>query len=190
MDIMSLKKEKLINMITYFVKNTKYCYTLKLFKLLFFSDFEHYRQTGRTITGLEYKAFPRGPVPEYLWKLIKNDELKEYFKIITETKFNDSGVEKRTIKPLCKLETKYFTKRELNILEHISFLFKELNSDNISSFSHYKNSPWDIIYDNGKGRFNVIPAELSLKGISLVNNEPTIEKEELEYRKSILGNYL
>ena len=60
------KREKLINAIIYFVRNTKHCHKLKLFKLLSFLDFEHYRQTGRSVTGLHYDAWPKGPVPSHL----------------------------------------------------------------------------------------------------------------------------
>jgi uncharacterized phage-associated protein len=47
----------------FFAANTKYCGVTKLCKLLYFLDFIHYRQTGRTVTGLEYRAWPKGPVP-------------------------------------------------------------------------------------------------------------------------------
>ncbi|WP_423905919.1 hypothetical protein [Candidatus Spongiihabitans sp.] len=40
-----------MNAIAYFSRNTKYCYTIKLFKLLYFLDFEHYRQTGSSVAG-------------------------------------------------------------------------------------------------------------------------------------------
>ncbi|WP_456664297.1 Panacea domain-containing protein [Bradyrhizobium sp. LB13.1] len=58
----SRDREKLINAIIYFLGATNHCHTLKLFKLLNFADFEHFRQTGRTIFNLDYKALPKGPV--------------------------------------------------------------------------------------------------------------------------------
>src|ERR1700730_12327247 len=64
-------REKLINAIVDFLRETNHCHTLKLFKLLNFSDFEHFRQTGRTITGLIYRALPMGPVPTKLFDEIK-----------------------------------------------------------------------------------------------------------------------
>jgi hypothetical protein len=51
-------REKLINAIVYFLGATKHAHTLKLFKLLNFSDFEHFRQTGRSIFNLEYRGAP------------------------------------------------------------------------------------------------------------------------------------
>ena len=57
------EREKLINAIVFFAKNTKYCGKIKLIKLLYFLDFELFRQTGRNVTGLDYRAWKMGPVP-------------------------------------------------------------------------------------------------------------------------------
>ena len=64
----SHQREKLLNAIIYFIANTKRCHTLKLFKLLYFLDFEHFRQTGQGVTGLRYVAWPKGPAPDELWR--------------------------------------------------------------------------------------------------------------------------
>ena len=47
-------RDKLINAIVFFAKNTKYCGKIKLIKLLYLLDFEHFRQTGRSVTGMDY----------------------------------------------------------------------------------------------------------------------------------------
>ena len=49
-------REKLINAIIYFAQNTKYCGKIKLFKLLYFLDFWHFKQTGKSVTGLDSQA--------------------------------------------------------------------------------------------------------------------------------------
>lgn len=56
-------REKLINAIVYFATNTQHCGKVKLFKLLYLLDFAHFRQTGRSVTGLDYHAWKMGPVP-------------------------------------------------------------------------------------------------------------------------------
>ena len=43
--------------------NTRALGKIKLFKLLYLLDFEHFRQTGRSITGMEYRAWKMGPAP-------------------------------------------------------------------------------------------------------------------------------
>lgn len=53
-------REKLINAIVRFTRYTNHCHKLKLFMLLNFLDFEHYRQTGRPSIGLKYGAWGMG----------------------------------------------------------------------------------------------------------------------------------
>ena len=61
--LISRNREKLINAIVYFAANTQHCGKVKLFKLLYLLDFAHFRETGRGVTGLDYRAWKMGPVP-------------------------------------------------------------------------------------------------------------------------------
>ena len=56
-------RQRLINAVVFFAKNTNYCGKIKLFKLLYLLDFEHFRQTGKSVTGFSYQAWKFGPVP-------------------------------------------------------------------------------------------------------------------------------
>src|SRR5689334_6471279 len=60
--------EKLINVILFFSSKTKFCGKIKLFKLLYLADFEAFRTSGSSTTGLEYEARKMGPVPKALMK--------------------------------------------------------------------------------------------------------------------------
>ena len=64
----ALERKKLLEAMVFFLKNTKHCGAVKLFKLLYFLDMLHYRETGRPVTGLIYKALPYGPVPTDLYE--------------------------------------------------------------------------------------------------------------------------
>ncbi len=59
-------REKLIHAIIFFATKTRKCGKVKLFKLLYFLDFEHFKATGRSVTGLDYFAWQMGPVPAAL----------------------------------------------------------------------------------------------------------------------------
>jgi hypothetical protein len=59
-------REKLTNAIIYFRREASAGDKLKLYQLLYQLDFRHYAQTGRSVTGLEYFAWPEGPVPATL----------------------------------------------------------------------------------------------------------------------------
>lgn len=61
--LVSHEREKMINAIIYFANHTRHLGKIKLFKLLYLLDFEHFSQTGRSVTGLDYRAWKFGPVP-------------------------------------------------------------------------------------------------------------------------------
>src|SRR5258708_31425518 len=127
--LVSRHREKLINAIIYFLGASKHVHTLKLFKLLNFADFEHFRQTGRTITGLDYSALPQGPVPTKLYEEIKrggDNDLKSAVIIHTiKDDINDQNL-RRDLKSKATFDSKWFSKRELQIMAPIAAFFLSL----------------------------------------------------------------
>ena len=185
----SHSREKLFNAIAYFVKKTKYCNTIKLFKLLHFLDFEHYRQTGRSVTGLEYQAWKKGPVPYVFWHEIKNppEDFSKAVEVISHYNAENNELERREFKPKIKFNSRYFTKRELAIMERLADFFKELRADQIIRFSHTKKMPWEIVYNEEAKPPASIPYDLALTTAKIIDDMPTIEQEELAYRREALS---
>ena len=66
-------KEKTREAISCFVTQTNYCSLGKLFRLLYFMDFTHFMEAGRSVTGLEYTAHQYGAIPCVLWQKIIGD---------------------------------------------------------------------------------------------------------------------
>ncbi len=168
-------REKLLNLIVYFVKNTKKCHKTKLFKLLYFADFLHFKETGKSITGQVYEAWKHGPVPCELYYEFKKpkDDLKaqidvcgavDNWKFVVKKKFDDI----------------YFTKRELKIIERVAYIFREADADLMVDSSHLKNEPWKKTIDS-KGQGAQIDYALALDGSK--NSISTSDYEEL--RKEI-----
>jgi uncharacterized phage-associated protein len=185
----SREREKLINAIIYFLRGTKHCHTLKLFKLLNFADFEHFRQKGRTITGLEYRALPKGPVPTALFDEFKRGGDEDLTAAVSLFEIKDEITDellRRDLKPRAEFESKWFTKRELQILERVAEFFRDLRAEDMSEFSHAKRGPWATVYMGGKGKDAIIPPGLSLSAEPIVHNVPTIDHEELNYRRGLL----
>ncbi len=166
------EREKLINAIKYFVKNTKYCGLTKLFKLLYFLDFIHFRETGKPVTGLTYYTWKMGPVPRDLYNEIKDQkgnihtffliqnpedlEAEEHesldYKIpndlreagySSDPRWGKNKKKTTVFKAYNKYHDKYFSKREKRILEEVAFMFKELWADQIVEVTHLKGAPWD-----------------------------------------------
>jgi hypothetical protein len=61
--LISRNRQKLIQAAVYFASRTEGCGKVKLFKLLYLLDFAHFRETGQSVTGLDYVAWKLGPVP-------------------------------------------------------------------------------------------------------------------------------
>lgn len=138
-------QKKLLNAILYFSKNVKFPSQVKIFKLLFFLDFLHFKDTGRSVTNLEYYAWEFGPVPKNLWTKIKNKDLPEDFQkaINLESISTGKGNESTLIKSKIEADMKVFTPREKKILENLIFIFKDAKPSEMSEITHLKNSPWD-----------------------------------------------
>ena len=145
--IIDHNREKLLNLIAYFIKNTKNCGKTKLFKLLYYADFRHFKQTGKTITGLKYYTWQKGPVPKELFFEFKKpkDDFNESL-LITKTD-GDS----LKIVPKKKFDHKHFTKRELRIIEDVAFIFKDAKAFEMVKCTHLPNDPWSkTLKDKGE----------------------------------------
>lgn len=188
--IVTREREKLINAIIYFVQNTKHCHTLKLFKLLNFLDFEHYRQTGQTVTGLKYVAWKQGPAPNALWHELQkggNADLKASMVIIPHKDDVTEKLLRRELKPKIQFNKRIFTKRELAIMERLAFFFDDLKAWDMSEFSHKQGLPWRKVFDKGNGEGSEISIDLALQADPVVADAPTIDSDELNFRKALLA---
>lgn len=156
-------RQKLINAIIYFVTNTRYCGKTKLFKLLYFVDFEHYAKTGRSVTGLDYFAWPKGPVPTELFNELDNPskDFRQVFAINTKS----SGM--LEIKPLFEFSADFFSKRELRLLEQLANEFKDSYANHMVEATHLENLPWHEIYEKKGLKQQQIPYELALNKAEL-----------------------
>lgn len=182
--IITHHREKIINSIIYFAKNTKYCGKTKLLKLLYFLDFFHFKQTGKSVTGLEYFAWNMGPVPKVLF-----EELSGNMKPDMKNAIEDLPVEGfQQIKPKKKFEDKYFSKKEIKLLKDISFIFQDAKADDMVESTHLKNEPWDRTLKE-KGEFQKIDYLLSIDSelLSLSYNEARDRMEEISEVHKLFG---
>lgn len=63
---------KLFDMVSYILFQHGEVFPTKLNKLMFYSDFNNYRKTGQSISGLQYKALNFGPVPDHYATIYDN----------------------------------------------------------------------------------------------------------------------
>ena len=137
--IIEHNREKLINAIIYFLNSTKFCGKTKLFKLLYYLDFMHFRETGRSVTGVDYYAWQFGPVPKTLAEEIKSPEPD----LNTSISIQENNTDFTVMKPKRKFDDAFFTKREMRLLENVAYIFKDAKADDMVETSHLPNHPWD-----------------------------------------------
>ncbi len=182
--IITRHREKLINAIIYFAKQTKYCGKTKLLKLLYFLDFYHFKQTAKSVTGLEYFAWEQGPVPKELFEELSGNmkaDLKDAISLASTEDF-------QKIVPKKKFNEDYFTNREKKLLKDLSDVFRNAKAEEMVEVSHLRNEPWDKTLKE-KGPRQKIDYMLSIddEENSLSYNEAKERMEEITEMHQIFG---
>jgi uncharacterized phage-associated protein len=159
--IVKHERDKLINAIVFFAKNTNYCGKIKLLKLLYLLDFEHFRQTGRSVTGMDYRAWKMGPVPFEFYQEFDalEPDLAAAIDIVPE-KVIDYMRER--VVPKQAFDDSYFTRRELRIMDELAVRFRDSLSKPMIDVTHEELGPWAEIWDGGRGNDARIPYRLAL----------------------------
>ncbi len=173
-------QQKTLNAIIYFVRHTKNCRKTKLFKLLYFLDFVHFKRYGTSVTGYDYIAMPKGPVPIELYEQITHDtapdEFKKAFTVVEEKDDEGESLGFRILlDKKAKPDLDWFSPNEKKILEEIAFIFRDATAKEMSEITHLKNAPWDLTMKK-KGPNELIDYFLAL------DDETTLAKEEIEER--------
>lgn len=146
---------KFTEMVVFFTERLQPWKT-KLNKLLFYADFAMHKQTGYSISGVQYRAIPMGPVPnnfnsifEYL---ANNDDVDIHY-----TSFHDGGTGEQ-FKPNAKrgFNAEIFAENELQILDNIAERFKNTTTNEIIEISHREKA-----WQENKGEKKIIDYKYS-----------------------------
>lgn len=123
--------ERLRTLLLFFIDAFDGVYNTKMNKLLFYTDFCHYRQYGQAVSGLTYHAIQFGPVPvrwDRVYALAEdvNQELVAFDSVRMGTKLVS------TQKP----DLACLTSAEIDTLRKVVQRFKDISSKEISAVSH------------------------------------------------------
>lgn len=168
------EREKLLNAIIYFSKNTKYLVKTKLYKLLYFLDFDHYKEIGRSVTGLDYFAWKMGPVPVSLHEEVDMPEQDMLDKIEFVEKKTRNGA-MLTVNAISEFDSRHFTKREMRIMQSLVKQYADALAEDMVEATHLENQPWHKIFNEEGKRQKIIPYELAIR------------KQELEEMKGLIS---
>ncbi len=173
------EREKLLNAIVYFAEHTDDCGKTKLIKLLSILDFKHFKQTGRSVTGMDYYAWNMGPVPIDFYGEIDcpPQDLMEHITITIEpTAYSYPFIRVTARKEFDPL---YFSKRELRLLKDITEKHKDHTGSQMIEITHHEDGPWAKVWSDGEGKNNLIPYEIVLDDNYEAILDATLEHKEL-----------
>lgn len=126
--------EKIGNMVQYF-SSCLLPFTTKMNKLLFYSDFLHFKRKGFSISGLCYKAINLGPVPLNYGALY--DRLNEGGFIERETIVFDNQAEGEKFRANnAELNRELFEESEIKVLDEVVKRMGQLSTNAIIDISH------------------------------------------------------
>ena len=127
---------------------------VKLTKILWWADFESFRERGRSVTGAVYQKIPEGPAPVRLVpareKLLQSGAV--------EMKKRDSGVLGSPEQVLHALRdpAPVFEDDDLRYLDSAVSKFRGMTGKQCSDFSHRASAGWQTV-----GEKEIVPYETS-----------------------------
>ncbi len=180
--------QKILTGIKFFVKNTKNVGRTKLFKLLYFWDFLHFKKYGLSITGYQYYSFPFGPVPLELYNQIVDEKLPDEFKqeldIVDDDPTEDDFYNYKKFKVLLKnkkIDFDWLSPIEKKSLELVAEIFKYATAAEMTEITHLHNSPWDkTLKELGMGKpidYQLAIDDESSLDQDTINSYLTLQKE-------------
>jgi putative zinc finger/helix-turn-helix YgiT family protein len=127
--------EKALHVILFFAKTLKPWQT-GLNKLLFYADFGHYKMTGRSITGLSYRAITYGVVPKSYGKLFAEAEEQHVVKVHYQYFDSSANIGQQYLPDGIEFNSDLFDLSEIETLQKVSERFKGLSTAEIVRANH------------------------------------------------------
>lgn len=116
----------------------------KVFKILYFADMLHLLNYGRAITGDRYVAMKYGPVPSYIYDMVKSVEGKSLY--VKEELKAFFAVEGDVIKPLRDADMDYLSASDVQKLNECISQYKDNSFNQMTLLSH--GSAWEHAFNN------------------------------------------
>jgi len=116
----------------------------RLYKMLYFSDFNYYELYEEHLTGAKYYKLPYGPVPQNVQAII--NKMVNQDKSIKRIKTDYHNYKQTRYIPLKKTNLQKLKASETEILDRVIEQFSDWSATAISNYSH-KDIPWLVSKD-------------------------------------------
>lgn len=183
-----VNRNRLENVMIYFAKNTLACGKVKLFKLLYLLDFEHFTLTGRSVTGLGYHAWELGPVPIELaeaWEEFSSNFGNKLFIEVERV----ISYDRQAVKVVQGVEFDDidFTPRQLNMMSRLVEKYRDTASPALIDVTHEQNGAWHRVWTSENGKYQAIPYDFSLSdpASELAQQVVSIAQEDAMYSAAL-----
>ncbi|MEK7643690.1 MAG: Panacea domain-containing protein [Patescibacteria group bacterium] len=147
---MEIPIPKLKAIIRYFCTNTNSVFLgkVKLMKLFYFLDFLHVKKYGTPITYDDYINLEHGPIPSKILNLVNSVVDNEEDAILSDTisiERPDGTIMQRIkcIKNFSDEDKRFFSEREMSILEEVCARFGNKTTKATENASH-EEAPWRL----------------------------------------------
>lgn len=124
-----LNLDKVVAAVNIFALRVQNLYKVKLMKYLWYADFLNYKRTGKSITGMAYKALPMGAVPEAHEVIISLENIH-----FEEVLINGNTAYKFEYVPSVNVQE--LTASELDVIDEVITRFGEMNTQDIINTMH------------------------------------------------------
>jgi len=131
-------KKKLKSLILYIFQryNNQKLTETKLQKLLYFCDFGYFQETGRSITGFQYRKNRFGPTIITLPRILEEMKKEEFINILKGSNYFGSPQKTFSLANPEILPEGDFSKSELLVIDRINEAYEKLTPREITSISH------------------------------------------------------
>lgn len=151
-----------IDIALYFAAHTRHCTKTKLMRLFYLLDFEHFGQTGHSVTDQTYLALTDGPVPAGLHCDLYHPNAGSSI-LASFLKF-DPAQDTEPVLPLRAFCDDHLTPRQLRLMADLCERFGDDLGDALENAVRAPGGPWSVTRQTATGPCDVIPFALALEG--------------------------
>jgi len=130
---------------------------VKILKMLYFIDFVHFRERGRSVTGTQYHAWDFGPMPRLLWNewMRPNPDFRSRFRVVEE-EFPIGRDLKLEVRHK-QVDQSVFSVFEWDLIVGLAQRhFRDEPWEMVDSL-HFENGPWEQTWGARKQHYMPIP---------------------------------